>query len=400
MANSKNSTKRSKIKRKVQLDVYEVERILADRVNKSGKNEYYIKWVGYDSHDNTWEPEENLTGASMALKDWQKKKGLIAAGLLKPYEFEEDKPTNVGHKENEEVYSLDINFDASESLTKAATKSKVKPKTKSEAGSKSSYTEIPKKRTIKRKSSPDTSYMESENSQVTDRSSIEKKQRCTNGDRTETLSDPPPFSHIEIAESHTDKHYSQDMFSNPTSIGSIYGVPDRKNTTFNDDLLPDYLERKPTLTSISRTDKTDPCVNSNTIIISDITKSTAEKDIVSYFAYIPSNLDVRVYRDHSSASDIAYVKFDSADYAKIAYGKGHPNWRIALVEEDVYNIPSDTASSTKRVHKENFKKNLKPKQIKSASQVKPKNDTKGPGSGWTTVNNVWQELPNRNIHAE
>lgn len=38
---------------------YEVESILAERI-RNGKKEFLIKWVGYDSSYNTWEPEENV----------------------------------------------------------------------------------------------------------------------------------------------------------------------------------------------------------------------------------------------------------------------------------------------------------------------------------------------------
>lgn len=39
---------------------YEVEKVVDSRLNKKGKMEYFIKWVGYDSSQNTWEPEKNL----------------------------------------------------------------------------------------------------------------------------------------------------------------------------------------------------------------------------------------------------------------------------------------------------------------------------------------------------
>ncbi|ELA41821.1 uncharacterized protein VICG_01173 [Vittaforma corneae ATCC 50505] len=40
-------------------DVFDVERILDDRVVK-GKKQYLIKWIGYPDSENTWEYEENL----------------------------------------------------------------------------------------------------------------------------------------------------------------------------------------------------------------------------------------------------------------------------------------------------------------------------------------------------
>ena len=46
---------------------YEVEAILDVR-RKNGTNEYLIKWKGYSSAENTWEPEENITDKSLLVE--------------------------------------------------------------------------------------------------------------------------------------------------------------------------------------------------------------------------------------------------------------------------------------------------------------------------------------------
>uniref|UniRef100_A0A914ICF6 Chromo domain-containing protein n=1 Tax=Globodera rostochiensis TaxID=31243 RepID=A0A914ICF6_GLORO len=54
---------------------YEVERILAKRVVKGGKVEYKVHWKNYSDTNDTWEPEENLSGSMDLLTEFLKSKG-------------------------------------------------------------------------------------------------------------------------------------------------------------------------------------------------------------------------------------------------------------------------------------------------------------------------------------
>ena len=49
-------------KRKVEDEVYEVEKILDNR-----DSQYLVKWVGYGPEANTWEPVENLLNCKELL---------------------------------------------------------------------------------------------------------------------------------------------------------------------------------------------------------------------------------------------------------------------------------------------------------------------------------------------
>jgi len=50
---------------------FEVERIVEEKIEK-GKTLFHIKWKGWGSEHNTWEPKEHLS--EITLKNWTKEK--------------------------------------------------------------------------------------------------------------------------------------------------------------------------------------------------------------------------------------------------------------------------------------------------------------------------------------
>ena len=53
---------------------YQVEAIVDSRVRRR-KTQYLVKWVGYPTEENTWEPEAHLAHAQQLLRDFKAKKG-------------------------------------------------------------------------------------------------------------------------------------------------------------------------------------------------------------------------------------------------------------------------------------------------------------------------------------
>ena len=50
---------------------YEVEKIVDKRTNVYGLVEYLVKWKGYSSSDNTWEPKKNLKRLDYMIKEFE-----------------------------------------------------------------------------------------------------------------------------------------------------------------------------------------------------------------------------------------------------------------------------------------------------------------------------------------
>ena len=75
----KKTEKKGKTGTKKDEDVFEVERILDERMDKESKKEYLVKWKGWNNpEDNTWESVDSLDGSKKLIKDYEKKLEVIA----------------------------------------------------------------------------------------------------------------------------------------------------------------------------------------------------------------------------------------------------------------------------------------------------------------------------------
>lgn len=50
-----------------------MESIVDKRKNKKGKTEYLVRWKGYDSEDDTWEPEQHLVNCEEYIHDFNRR---------------------------------------------------------------------------------------------------------------------------------------------------------------------------------------------------------------------------------------------------------------------------------------------------------------------------------------
>ncbi|NWI85838.1 MPP8 phase, partial [Pitta sordida] len=178
-------------------DVFEVERIL-DVKTEEGKILYKVRWKGYTSDDDTWEPEVHLEDCKEVLLEFQKK---ILDNKTKPIK--------------KEIQKLSLNDDIFEAESdgdwQSETKDDVSPrkkKKKSKDGEDRNADDLKKKKSksVKFKEKP---RRESENS--TDTFILDSKSKKRTSETKEDSKDPKKQRKEDTKETKKKKGEGKDL---------------------------------------------------------------------------------------------------------------------------------------------------------------------------------------------
>jgi Chromo (CHRromatin Organisation MOdifier) domain len=73
--------------------VYEVSHIVEEKWSNPNNREFKVRWVGYTSDDDTWEPMENLAdGASHVIREWDRQRKMLAKRKAKEGDADSKQP--------------------------------------------------------------------------------------------------------------------------------------------------------------------------------------------------------------------------------------------------------------------------------------------------------------------
>ena len=74
LSRKRKRTKKSCSSKRAKNDLFEVEKILDERINNNNnESEFLIKWKGYTAEENSWEPLRNLGKCQYLLEDFQRR---------------------------------------------------------------------------------------------------------------------------------------------------------------------------------------------------------------------------------------------------------------------------------------------------------------------------------------